>query len=141
VKKQSEIINNPDIDINETDLFLQIDFLQEKVKKLDEKEEKFEKFLNQKEKELEKFKEKLYDYNFDKQSSIDLIDQLNHIQNLLLKKNKEYDSLNMQHKSLINEVSIIHETLDKYKKLSIKQNEEILRAMDLIKKKRKLNQS
>ena len=125
MKNESENNKNPEIDTYQNDLFLLIDFLQEKVKK-----------LNQKEKEFEKLKEKIYDYNFEKQSTIDLFDQINHVQNLLLQKIKEYDSLKFQYNSLIKEVSIIYEALDKYKNLSIEQNKEILRAIDLIRKKR-----
>ena len=125
MKNKSENNKNPEIDKDHNDLFLLLDFLQEKVKKLDQKEKEFE--------ELQK---KIYDYNFEKQSTIDLFDQINYVQNSLLQKIKEYDSLKFQYDSLIKEVSIIYETLDKYKKLSIEQNEEILRAIDLIKKKR-----
>ena len=125
---QSENNKKPEIDTDHDDLFLLLDFLQEKVKKLD-----------QKEKEFEEFEEKIYDYNFEKQSTIDLFDQINHVQNLLLQKIQEYDTLKFQYNSLIKEVSIIYDTLDKYKKLSIEQNKEILRAIDLIKKKKKLN--
>ena len=128
MKNKSENNKNPEIDTYQNDLFLLIDFLQEKVKK-----------LNQKEKEFEKLKEKIYDYNFEKQSTIDLFDQINHVQNLLLQKIKEYDSLKFQYNSLIKEVSIIYEALDKYKNLSIEQNKEILRAIDLIRKKKNLN--
>ncbi len=125
MNNKSENKNIPEIDTDDNDLFLLLDFLQEKLKKLDKKE-----------KEFEEFKEKIYDYNFEKQSTIDLFEQMNHVQNLLLLKIKEYDSLNFQYKSLIKEVSIIYETLDKYKKLTIEQNKEILRAIHLIKKKR-----
>lgn len=125
MKNKSENKNIPEIDIDHNDLFVLLDFLQEKVKK-----------LNQKEKEFEKFTEKIYDYNFEKQSTIDLFDQINHLQNVLLQKSKEYDSLKFQYNSLIKEVAIIYETLDKYKKLSNEQNKEILRAIDLIKKKK-----
>ena len=128
MKNKSENNKNPEIDTYQNDLFLLIDFLQEKLKKLD-----------QKEKEFEKFQEKIYDYNFEKQSTIDLFDQINHVQNLLLQKIKEYDSLKFQYNSLIKEVSIIYEALDKYKNLSIEQNKEILRAIDLIRKKKNLN--
>ena len=128
MKNKSENNKNPEIDTDHNDLFILLDFLQEKVKKLD-----------QKEKEFEELQEKIYDYNFDKQSTIDLFEQINHVQNLLFQKINEYDSLKFQYNSLIKEVSIIYETLDKYKKLSIEQNKEILRAIDLIKKKKNLN--
>ena len=128
MKNKSENNKKPEINTDHDDLFLLLDFLQEKVKKLD-----------QKEKEFEEFQEKIYDYNFEKQSTLDLFDQINHVQNLLHQKIKEYDSLKFQYNSLIKEVSIIYETLDKYKKISIEQNKEILRAIDLIKKKKKLN--
>jgi len=128
VKNKSENNKKPEINTDHNDLLLLLDFLQEKVKKLEKKEI-----------ESEELKETIYDYNFEKQSTIDLFDQINHVQNLLLEKIKEYDSLKFQYKSLIKEVSIIYETLDKYKKLSIEQNKEILRAIHLIKKKKKLN--
>ena len=128
MKNKSENNKKPEINTDHNDLFLLLDFLQEKVKKLD-----------QKEKEFEEFQEKIYDYNFEKQSTLDLFDQINHVQNLLHQKIKEYESLKFQYNSLIKEVSIIYETLDKYKKISIEQNKEILRAIDLIKKKKKLN--
>ena len=128
MENKSENNKKPEINTDHNDLFLLLDFLQEKVKKLD-----------QKEKEFEEFQEKIYDYNFEKESTIDLFEQINHVQTLLLQKIKEYDSLKFQYNSLIKEVSIIYETLDKYKKLSIEQNIEILRAIDLIKKKKKLN--
>ena len=128
MKNKSENNKKPEINTDHNDLFLLLDFLQEKVKKLD-----------QKEKEFEEFQEKIYDYNFEKQSTLDLFDQINHVQNLLLQKIKEYDSLRFQYNSLIKEVAIIYEALDKYKKLSIEQNKEILRAIHLIKKKKKLN--
>ncbi len=128
MKQQSEKIDIPDIEEYKNDLFLLIDFLQEKVIKLEAKEEEFV-----------KHKEKLYDFNFEKQSSIDLLNQLNHVQNLLLKKNNDYNKLKFQYKSLINEVDLIYETLNKYKNLSIEQNEQILRATNLIKKKKFLN--
>tara|TARA_B100000242_G_scaffold269499_1_gene220337 strand:- start:208 stop:594 length:387 start_codon:yes stop_codon:yes gene_type:complete len=128
VKNKSENNKKPEINTDHDDLFLLLDFLQEKVKKLD-----------QKEKEFQEFQEKIYDYNFEKQSTLDLFDQINHVQNLLHQKIKEYESLKFQYNSLIKEVSIIYETLDKYKKISIEQNKEILRAIDLIKKKNKLN--
>ena len=128
MKNKSENNKKPEINTDHNDLFLLLDFLQEKVKKLD-----------QKEKEFEEFQEKIYDYNFEKQSTLDLFDQINHVQNLLDQKIKEYESLKFQYNSLIKEVSIIYETLDKYKKISIEQNKEILRAIDLIKKKKKLN--
>ena len=128
MKNKSENNKKPEINTDHDDLFLLLDFLQEKVKKLD-----------QKEKEFQEFQEKIYDYNFEKQSTIDLFDQINHVQNLLHQKIKEYESLKFQYNSLIKEVSIIYETLDKYKKISIEQNKEILRAIDLIKKKKKLN--
>ena len=128
MKNKSENNKKPEINADQNDLFLLLDFLQEKVKKLD-----------QKEKEFEEFQEKIYDYNFEKQSTLDLFDQINHVQNLLHQKIKEYESLKFQYNSLIKEVSIIYETLDKYKKISIEQNKEILRAIDLIKKKKKLN--
>ena len=128
MKNKSENNKKPEINADQNDLFLLLDFLQEKVKKLD-----------QKEKEFEEFQEKIYDCNFEKQSTLDLFDQINHLQNLLHQKFKEYESLKFQYNSLIKEVSIIYETLDKYKKLSIEQNKEILRAIDLIKKKKKLN--
>ncbi len=128
MKNKSENNKKPEINTDYNDLFLLLDFLQEKVKKLD-----------QKEKEFEEFQEKIYDYNFEKQSTLDLFDQINHVQNLLHQKIKEYDSLKFQYNSLIKEVSIIYETLDKYKKISIEQNKEILRAIDLIKKKKNLN--
>ena len=125
MKKNSENKKIPEIDTDHDDLFILLDFLQEKVKKLD-----------QKEKEFEEMEEQFYDYNFEKKSTMDLFDQINHVQNLLLQKIKEYDSLKFQYKSLIKEVSIIYESLDKYKKLSIEQNKEILRAIHLIKKKK-----
>ena len=128
MKNKSENNKKPEINTDHNDLFILLDFLQEKVKKLD-----------QKEKEFEEFQEKIYDYNFEKQSTLDLFDQINHVQNLLHQKIKEYDSLKFQYNSLIKEVSIIYETLDKYKKISIEQNKEILRAIDLIKKKKNLN--
>ena len=128
MNNKSENNKNTEIHKDHNDLFLLLDFLQEKVKKLD-----------QKEKEFEEFQEKIYDYNFEKQSTLDLFDQINHVQNLLLQKIKEYDSLKFQYNSLIKEVSIIYETLDKYKKVSIEQNKEILRAIDLIKKKKNFN--
>ncbi len=128
MKNKSENNKKPEINTDHDDLFLLLDFLQEKVKKLD-----------QKEKEFQEFQEKIYDYNFEKQSTLDLFDQINHVQNLLHQKIKEYESLKFQYNSLIKEVSIIYETLDKYKKISIEQNKEILRAIDLIKKKNKLN--
>lgn len=128
MKNKSENNKKPEINTDHNDLFLLLDFLQEKVKKLD-----------QKEKEFQEFQEKIYDYNFEKQSTLDLFDQINHVQNLLHQKIKEYESLKFQYNSLIKEVSIIYETLDKYKKISIEQNKEILRAIDLIKKKKKLN--
>ena len=128
MKNKSENNKKPEINTDHNDLFLLLDFLQEKVKKLD-----------QKEKEFEEFQEKIYDYNFEKQSTLDLFDQINHVQNLLHQKIKEYESLKFQYNSLIKEVSIIYETLDKYKKISIEQNKEILRAIDLIKKKKKFN--
>ena len=128
MKNKSENNKKPEINTDHDDLFLLLDFLQEKVKKLD-----------QKEKEFQEFQEKIYDYNFEKQSTLDLFDQINHVQNLLHQKIKEYESLKFQYNSLIKEVSIIYETLDKYKKISIEQNKEILRAIDLIKKKKKLN--
>ena len=81
MKNKSENNKSPEIDTYQNDLFLLLDFLQEKVKKLD-----------QKEKEFEEFQEKIYDYNFEKQSTLDLFDQINHVQNLLLQKIKEYDS-------------------------------------------------
>ena len=122
MKNKSENNKKPEINTDHDDLFLLLDFLQEKVKKLD-----------QKEKEFKEFQEKIYDYNFEKQSTLDLFDQINHVQNLLYQKIKEYESLKFQYNSLIKEVSIIYETLDKYKKISIEQNKEILRAIDLIK--------
>ncbi len=128
MKNKSENNKKPEINTDHNDLFLLLDFLQEKVKKFD-----------QKEKEFEELQEKIYDYNFEKESTIDLFEQINHVQTLLLQKIKEYDSLKFQYNSLIKEVSIIYETLDKYKKISIEQNKEILRAIDLIKKKNKLN--
>lgn len=128
MKNKSENKKILEIDTDHSDLFFLLDFLQEKVKKLENKE-----------KEFEDLKEKTYDYNFEKQSTIDLFDQINHVQNLLLKKINEYESLKLQYKSLIKEVSIIYENLDKYKKLSIEQNKEIVRAINLIKKKKKLN--
>ncbi len=127
MKNKSENNKNTEIDTDHNDLFILLYFLQEKVKKFD-----------QKEKEFEKLQEKIYDYNFEKESTIDLFEQINHVQTLLLQKIKEYDSLKFQYNSLIKEVSIIYETLDKYKKLSIEQNIEILRAIDLIKKKKNL---
>ena len=128
MKNKSENNKKPEINTDHNDLFLLLDFLQEKVKKLD-----------QKEKEFEEFQEKIYDYNFEKQSTLDLFDQINHLQNLLHQKFKEYESLKFQYNNLIKEVSIIYKTLDKYKKISIEQNKEILRAIDLIKKKKNLN--
>tara|TARA_Y200000002_G_C22424013_1_gene555090 strand:- start:309 stop:695 length:387 start_codon:yes stop_codon:yes gene_type:complete len=128
MKQQSENIDIPEIEEYKNDLFLLIDFLQEKVIKLEAKEEEFV-----------KLKEKLYDFNFEKQSSIDFLNQLNHVQNLLLKKNNDYNNLKFQYKSLIKEVDVIYETLNKYKNLSNEQNEQILRATNLIKKKKFLN--
>ena len=124
MKQQSENIDIPETEEYKNDLFLLIDFLQDKVIKLEAKE-----------KEFVKLKEKLYDFDFEKQSSIDLLNQLNHLQNLLFEKSKDYDKLKFQHKSLIKEVEIIYETLNKYKNLSIEQNKQILRAINLIKKK------
>lgn len=125
MKNKFENKKIPESDKDHNDLFLLLDFLQEELKKSKEKE-----------KEYEKYKELTYNYEFHKQSTLDLFEQINHVQDLLFKKIKEYDSLKFKYKNLINEVSIISKTLDRYKKLSNEQNKEILRAIDLIKKKK-----
>ena len=51
MKNKSENNKKPEINTDHNDLFILLDFLQEKVKKLD-----------QKEKEFEEFQEKIYDY-------------------------------------------------------------------------------
>ena len=144
-----------EIDANEKDLFLQIDFLQEKLDKFEENEALKRKEILQEEalkrkeilqeealkrkeilqEEVLKRKDIQEEITFYRQSTTDLINQINHIQDLLLKKIKSYDSLKLQNKCLIKEVSIIYDNLDKYKLLSVEQNKQILRAINLIKKK------
>ena len=77
MKNESEYIIIPEIDTDHNDLFLLLDFLQEKVKKLDKKE-----------KEFEDFKEKIYNYNFEKQSTIDLLTKLIMFKICFIKKSK-----------------------------------------------------
>ena len=139
MEQQSENIDIPETEEYKNDLFLLIDFLQEKVTKLEAKikgvvKEKVNK-LKAKEKEVVKLKKKLHYFDFERRINIDLLNQLNHLQNLMLEKSKDYDKIKLQHKSLIKEVEIIYETLNTYKNLSIEQNKQILRAINLIKKK------
>tara|TARA_B100000886_G_C20293132_1_gene436341 strand:+ start:310 stop:723 length:414 start_codon:yes stop_codon:yes gene_type:complete len=136
MREKFEDKNMNEIDANEKDLFLQIDFLQEKVDKFEENEALKRKEIL--EEEVLKRNEIIEEINFYRQSTIDLINQINHVQDLLLKKIKDYDGLKLQNNCLIEEVSIIYDNLDKYKILSFEQNKQILRAINLIKKKKKL---
>ena len=128
--------NMTELDENEKDLFLQIDFLQEKLVKFEDNEAEVLKMTEKLEEEVMKRKNILEEIDFYKQSTIDLINQMNHVQNLLLKKIKDYDSLKLENNYLVKEVSMIYDNLDKYKILSVEQNKEILRAIKLIKKKK-----
>jgi len=128
--------NMTELDVNEKDLFLQIDFLQERLVEFEDNEKEVVKMKEKLEEEVMKRKKILEEINFYRESTTDLINQMNHVQNLLLKKIKDYDSLKLQNNYLIKEVSMIYDNLDKYKILSVEQNKQILRAIKLIKKKK-----
>ena len=123
-------------DVNEKDLFLQIDFLQERLVEFEDNKKEVVKMKEKLEEEVMKRNKILEEINFYRESTTDLINQLNHVQNLLLKKIKDYESFKLQNNHLIKEVSMIYDNLEKYKVLSVEQNKQILRAIKLIKKKK-----
>ena len=123
-------------DVNEKDLFLQIDFLQERLVEFEDNKKEVVKMKEKLEEEVMKRNKILEEINFYRESTTDLINQLNYVQNLLLKKINDFESLKLQNNHLIKEVSMIYDNLEKYKVLSVEQNKQILRAIKLIKKKK-----
>ena len=113
---------------HEEDLILLLDALQMKLK--------------ENKSELEKLKplEGLEDNNnFHKESQSDLIIQINELQNVIIQKSNDYKLLSFEYENIKREMDLTLNSLKEYKKLTFEQNKEILRAMQIIKRKKFIN--
>ena len=126
---KSEIIIEKDSDEIRTksnqdhDLLLLLDALQLKVAENSLKIDHYEELIDSK---------TLYECN--KESQADLIIQINELQNVLIKKTKDYELLNLEYENIKNEMDLTLNSLKEFKRISIEQNKQILRAMEIIKR-------
>ena len=105
------------------DLLLLLDALQLKVAENSLKIDHYEELIDSK---------TLYECN--KESQADLIIQINELQNVLIKKTKDYELLNLEYENIKNEMDLTLNSLKEFKRISIEQNKQILRAMEIIKR-------